>query len=66
MTSVKLEGQKKRHALRDTDSVFCPVHKVTTTWGEMDDMARLCLTEGLDTGPELRCLLLPSEKAARV
>ena len=56
-STVRLEGQRKRYTPKDTDEVRCDVHGVVTTWGALDGIQRLAVTEGIDTVPELQCLL---------
>lgn len=56
---VKLEGSRKPYIPKDTDEVRCEVHGVVTTWGALSPIQQLAVEEGLDTVPELTCLLAP-------
>lgn len=56
---IKLQGQKKPYIPKDTDEVRCEAHGVVTTWGALDGIQQLALSEGLDTTDDLPCLLLP-------
>lgn len=58
--SVKLVGRRKRYEPKDNDSVHCDLHDFTTTWGELDEIGRLCVEEGLDAYDH--CLLKESVK----
>ncbi len=57
--AVKLEGQRKTYDPKDTDEVRCEVHGLVTTRGALDAIQRLAVEEGLDTTPDLACLLAP-------
>lgn len=57
--TLKLEGRRKPYTPKDTDEVRCDVHGIVTTWGELSPIQRLAVEEGLDTVPELACLLAP-------
>jgi len=48
-----------RNQPKPTDRVFCHIHGITTTWGELDAVQRLALSEGLDTTSNFPCLLKP-------
>lgn len=56
--SVRLEGRDEPYEPKDSDEVRCAVHGVVTTWGKLDAIQRLAVEEGIDTVPELECLLL--------
>ncbi|MDR5726271.1 MAG: hypothetical protein RB191_02260 [Terriglobia bacterium] len=43
----------------DHSVVECEVHNVKTTYGALDPMQRLALSEGLDTKEGMPCLLAP-------
>jgi hypothetical protein len=53
---VRLEGGKK-YDPKDSDEVKCEVHNFTTTWGALSGLQQLAVEEGLDTTPDLRCIL---------
>jgi hypothetical protein len=57
--SVKLVGKRKRYEPKDTDEVFCETHNFRTTWGKLDAIQQLSVEEGIDTLPDLPCLLCP-------
>lgn len=54
---IKLTGIRKMYSPKNSDEVKCETHGTITTWGELDAIQQLALTEGLDTLPELPCLL---------
>jgi len=56
---IKLEGIKRPYTPKDGDEVRCETHNVTTTWGALDPVQQLALSEGLDTTADLPCLLRP-------
>lgn len=56
--SVKLEGRKKRYDPKDTDEMRCEMHGIVTTWGALNAIQKLAVEEGIDTRPELPCLLV--------
>lgn len=47
--------------MKDDDEVVCKAHGVKTTWGALDPIQRLAVEEGIDTVPELPCLLTKNE-----
>lgn len=47
----------KRYTPKDSDEVRCDVHGTVTTYGDLDPIQRLALSEGLDTISGLKCLL---------
>ena len=55
---IKLEGEKKRYTPKDSDPIHCPSHNVTVTWGELDPIQQLAVSEGLDTLDDLPCIML--------
>lgn len=55
---LKCEGGS-RFRPKPHHPVKCLIHGVETTWGKLDEIQKLCVREGIDTVPELRCLLLP-------
>jgi hypothetical protein len=59
--AVRLEGLSKLYHPKDSDEVRCEVHGIVTTWGDLDSFQRMACEEGLDTVPELRCLLAPKQ-----
>lgn len=46
---------------KDTDEVRCDAHDFVTTWGALDAIQQLAVAEGLDTTPELPCIMAPRE-----
>lgn len=60
---VRLEGSSKPYCPRDSDEVRCDTHGVVTTWGKLDAIQQLAVEEGLDTSPELECLLSPNRSS---
>ena len=55
---IKMEDGS-RYAPKDSDPVECHEHGTRTTWGALDAIQQLALSEGLDTTPDLPCLLKP-------
>lgn len=53
---VRLEGGK-RYKPKDADEVKCEVHGFITTWGKLSGLQQLAVEEGLDTTPDLACIL---------
>lgn len=53
-----------RYTPKDGDEVKCDAHNLVTTWGALDGIQQLALSEGLDTSPECECLLAPSRSKA--
>lgn len=51
-----------QYAPKNADEVKCDVHNLTTTWGALDGIQQLALSEGLDTGPEHECLLAAARR----
>ena len=49
---------------KESSEVRCLVHGVVTTWGALDAIQRLALEEGLDSAPELECLLSAGKRKA--
>ena len=47
---------------KDSDPVDCLTHDVHTTWGALSPIQQLAVESGLDTLPELPCLLLPEKR----
>lgn len=41
--------------------VVCETHGTKTTWGELDGYQQLAVESGLDTAPDLPCLLVRSQ-----
>ena len=58
---VKLEGRKRPYTPKETDVVRCESHGIVTTWGALDGIQQLALSEGLDTADDLPCLLAPKQ-----
>ena len=54
---LKFQGRKKLYSPKDADVVRCEVHGTATTWGAMDEIQRLALSEGIDTCPDMPCLI---------
>lgn len=61
--SIKLVGQKKPYAPKDSDEVKCDAHGVVTTWGALDSLQRLAVEEGLDTLDDMVCILAINRSA---
>lgn len=63
-TALKLEGiatmirfaDGTKYTPKDTDEVRCEEHGVITTWGKLDSIQKLAISEGLDAVD--RCILL--------
>lgn len=55
---MKVEGRAEPFEPKDSDIISCEVHGVVTTWGKLDPIQRLAVEEGIDTVPELTCLLV--------
>lgn len=55
--SVKLEGVKKRYTPKKTDEVKCGMHNFVTTWGELNEIQRMAIENGLDTTEDLPCIM---------
>lgn len=55
---IKMEDGT-RYAPKDGDEVKCREHGTVTTWGALDPIQQLALSEGLDTSPDSECLLKP-------
>jgi len=60
---LKLEDGKTLKP-EDWMEVRCEVHSLVTTWGALDPIQQLAVEAGLDTFPELPCLLAPREVSA--
>lgn len=59
---VKLEGIKKKHKMEDSDVITCETHNVEITYGSLDPIQQLAFLEGLDTTPDMPCLLIERNK----
>lgn len=48
-----------RYKPKDTDEVKCDAHRFVTTWGALDAIQQLAISEGLDTSDDLPCIMAP-------
>lgn len=48
-----------RYTPKDTDEVKCDAHHFVTTWGALDAIQKMAISEGLDTSDELPCIMTP-------
>jgi hypothetical protein len=53
---VRLIGRKKPYTPKNSDEIRCKTHNFVTTWGELDEIQRLAVEEGLDTTEDLACI----------
>ena len=56
--SIKMEDGT-RYTSKDGDEVICETHGTVTTWGALDGIQQLAVSENICTSPELECLLSP-------
>ena len=57
-----LEGGKRYVPKEDSDEVRCDLHGTVTTYGALDPIQRLALSEGLDSTADMTCLLAPRKQ----
>jgi hypothetical protein len=62
---VKVDGRKRSYTPKDSDKVECHTHGIVTTWGALNGIQQLACAEGIDTTPDLPCLLAPQEEDAQ-
>ena len=48
-----------KYTPKDTDKVKCDAHGFVTTWGALDAIQQLAVSEGLDTATDLPCIMAP-------
>lgn len=60
-TTLKMEDGSTL-VVRDEMEVRCEEHGVVTTWGELDWVGRAAIEEGIDTMPDMPCLLLSGKQ----
>jgi hypothetical protein len=53
---LKLEGGGTL-VPKDSDPVLCETHGFSTTWGDLNDIQKLAVRDGIDTKPEFECIL---------
>ncbi len=46
-----------RYTPKDADEIKCDAHNFVTTWGALDEIQRLAISEGLDTTDDLPCIM---------
>ena len=62
MTKEKIQKRLKAEdgsiiKIYESSSVDCEVHGIHTTWGALDPIQQLAIESGLDTMPEMPCIL---------
>lgn len=55
-------SKRKAFSPKDHDEVRCDLHDFATTWGELDEIQKLAVKEGIDTIETLPCILDRSRK----
>ena len=53
---IKMEDGT-RYTPKDIDEVKCDAHHFVTTWGALDAIQQLAISEGLDTSDDLPCIM---------
>jgi hypothetical protein len=56
--SIKMEDGT-RYTPKDGDEVICETHGTVTTWGALNPIQQLAVSESLCTNADLDCLLSP-------
>jgi len=62
-TQITLRGEGgKLIPVTDETEIKCDTHGLVTTWGDLDDIQRLAVEEGIDVLDDMPCLLHPSRR----